>query len=317
MTQKDIFYNEIKELTPPDYHVLDNMEGITNPLLMEIDMLYRFADALSVKNANGYRAELIFAAIMGAAITLYFLYYDLSSSYLIIILLIVFLVYSYLFIKGTDLLNKHGRYLEYRVLAETLRIQFFISYAGIKVPVQEILPWIVLNDLKWIENVLSDLDLSQDVEKQHILEKWIYDQRDYHRNALESNEIKYKKKKRNQKYSLSLTIISYFLLFFLDVFLGHFISADFNMIHNMLKVIVGLGAVYTIFSVNYYGKLSLLNTILHHKRMINLYDKVESEIKDNNGVESEEIIISLAKECLIENGIWYSSFVDNKPEWVL
>ncbi len=90
-----------------------------------------------------------------------------------------------------------------------------------------------------------------------------------------------------------------------------------NIIRDGLKLIIGIGAAYTLYSVNYYGKMSLLNTILHHKRMIKLYDEVESEIIDNGGVESEEILLYLAEQCLIENAIWYSSLIDNKPEWVL
>lgn len=317
MVQEENFFDEIEKLTPPDYHVLENMENITNPLLMEIDMLYRFADALSIKNANFYRTQMGFIAFMGALIALYFLYYDLSSSYVILIVVVLSLIFLYLYIGGATLRDRHGRYLQYRVLAETLRIQFFLSFAGIKKPVKEILPWLVRKDISWIEEILNNLAFDEQVEKQPILEMWIIDQRDYHKDALEKNRNKRRKQKRNQKYSLILTIGSYFLLFLLDVLVAHFFVVDMNFIRDGLKLIIGIGAAYTLYSVNYYGKLSLLNTILHHERMIKLYDKVEGEIRDNGGVESEDILLYLAEQCLIENAVWYSSLIDNKPEWVL
>ncbi len=222
MVQEENFFDEIKKLTPPDYHVLENMENITNPLLMEIDMLYRFADDLSIKNASSYRTDMVFSAFMGALIALYFLYYDLSSSYVILIVVVLSLIFLYFFLHGSNLLDRHGRYLQYRVLAETLRIQFFLSFAGIKKPVKEILPWLVKKDISWIEEILNDLAFDEEVEKQPILEMWIINQRDYHKNALEENRNKHRKQKRNQKYSLILTIGSYFLLFILDVVIAHF-----------------------------------------------------------------------------------------------
>lgn len=50
----------------------------------------------------------------------------------------------------------------------------------------------------------------------------------------------------------------------------------------------------TLFTGSYYGKMSLLNSIDDHRRMVMLYEKSENEVLQNG--ESEEIIMELARE---------------------
>jgi hypothetical protein len=70
----------------------------------------------------------------------------------------------------------------------------------------------------------------------------------------------------------------------------------------------------TLFTGSYYGKMSLSNTIDDHRRMSSLYQKAEKDIMKNG--ESEELLISLAREYLIENSTWYSYQTKNKPDLV-
>lgn len=318
MNYEEIFKNEFKECSLPVDHVIDSIGDMDNPLLLKIDNLYGVCDALSIKNAKTYNNFIKWLAVIGTVIAFSFLFYDVTTEFWSISLCAVYMVILFIIKKSADRLDCHRKYLQYRVLAETFKVQFFTAFAGIKKPVKDMVPLIVKNDIPWIEVILSSLDLNQTPEKQPILKDWIVNQRDYHLNALKKNQRKFRKEEVYQKYSLILTIVTYFLLlvFEISVF-NHYVNWDVNLVRNLLKMIVGFGAAYTLFSSNYYGKMSLSDMINNNKRMILIYDEVESQIDKNNGVESEEIIMYLANECLIENSIWYSSQINNKPGWVL
>lgn len=318
MLEKERFEEEFNECGLPAGHVIDNIGNIDNHLLLEIDELYGIFDALSVKNAKTYHNFIKWLAIIGTVIAFSFLFYDMTTEFWSISLCALYMLILFVIKKSADKLDCHRKYLHYRVIAETFKVQFFTAFAGIKKPVKDMVPLIVKNDIPQIDELLSALDLNQTPEKSPIVKEWIVNQRDYHKNALEKNKRNYRREQVYQKYSLILTIIAYFLLLIFEISLfSHFMNWDADLIRSVLKMIVGFGAAYTLFSSNYYGKMSLSDMINNNKRMILIYDEIESEIDRNDGVESEEIVMYLANECLIENSMWYSSQINNKPGWVL
>ena len=85
-----------------------------------------------------------------------------------------------------------------------------------------------------------------------------------------------------------------------------------DMIRSILKIVIGTMSAITLFSGSYYGKMSLSNTIEDHRRMAILYQRAENEILQKG--ETEELIIFLARESLIENSTWYSYQNKNNPD---
>ena len=71
------------------------------------------------------------------------------------------------------------------------------------------------------------------------------------------------------------------------------------MVRMILKIVLGTMSAVSLFTGSYYGKMSLSNTIDNHKRMISLYEKAENDVLQS--YESEELLIFLAREFLIEN----------------
>ena len=86
-----------------------------------------------------------------------------------------------------------------------------------------------------------------------------------------------------------------------------------EMIRAILKIILGTMSAATLFTGSYYGKMSLSLTIEDHRRMAMLYEKAENKIVQNGGEESEDLILSLAHEFLIENSTWYAYQKKNQP----
>ena len=88
-----------------------------------------------------------------------------------------------------------------------------------------------------------------------------------------------------------------------------------DMIRSILKIVIGSMSAFTLFVGSYYGKMSLANEIEDHRRMSMLYEKAENEVMERG--ETNDLIISLAHEFLIENGIWYAYQSKNMPDLTL
>ena len=313
MNEKDIFFEDKKKCEIPPTHIMD---GITDSSLLKIDELYGAADILSIENAKKHNKILLLLSIIGTIITMTFLLYDEAEMHGLILACIIMIIFLFLTRRIADKLDCHRKYIEYRVLAETLRLQFFLSIAGVKQHVSDILPWFIKKGLPWIDELLLTLPISNIYERMPIIDCWIKDQKAYHDSALIKTENKKHRDKRTTKIVIVITIIAYIVTLLFEIFIYNASSSsiDANMVRAILKIIVGTMSAITLFTGSYYGKMSLSNTIDDHRRMSSLYQKAEKDIMKNG--ESEELLISLAREYLIENSTWYSYQTKNKPDLV-
>ncbi len=312
MNKKEIFYEDKKNCNTPFTHI---SSGIISSELTEIDELYGAADVLSIENAQKHNKILLLLSVIGTIITMAFLLYDEAELHGLIFACIIMIIFLFFTRRIADRLDCHRKYIEYRVLAETLRLQFFLSTAGVKRQVSELLPWFIKKALPWIEEILLTLPVVNS-KKEPILDCWIKNQKEYHEIALLKSQNRKRRDERTTKIVIAITIIAYIvtLLFEIFIYSTSSQSIDANVIRAILKIVVGTMSAITLFTSSYYGKMSLSNTIEDHKRMIALYTKAEENILEND--ESEDLIITLAREFLIENSAWYSYQTKNKPELV-
>ena len=80
----------------------------------------------------------------------------------------------------------------------------------------------------------------------------------------------------------------------------------------VIKVAMGTFSAATIFTSNYYGKLSLPNVIDDHLKLILLYEEAEHEIAEKG--ESEPLLVRIAEDELSENANWYAYQSKHEPE---
>ena len=313
MNKKEVFFRDKEECNEEFTHIT---RDITDPALKAIDELYGAADVLSIKNAVKHQRILLALSIIGTLITMGILLYDEAELHGLILACTVMILFLFYIRRKAHTLDCHRKYIEYRVLAETLRVQFFLSVAGVQKQVVDILPWFIRQGLPWIEDVLKSLPKMSRHERNPIINFWILDQRAYHNGALAKAENKKNRDNRTTRVVIAITIIAYLITLFFELFIftqnpG---NVDVNAVRAILKIIVGTMSAVTLFTSSYYGKLSLTYTINDHKRMIALYDNVEREIARKG--ETEEILVDLAREFLIENSTWYSYQTKNKPDLV-
>lgn len=312
MNQKEIF---LQELNNYKFSTASIVETEIEPALKEINRIYGVADSLSIKNGKKHRYILLLLSIGGTILTLMFLLYDELEFYGLIIACGVMVLCLLLLNFLTDKLDCHRKYLQYRILAEALRLQYFLSLAVVETRVVDILPWSLRKGIGWIEEILKSLPQTKIKNKHSILQCWIIDQRKYHERALAKTEIKNYRDKTISKMTTIITIGIYFVALIFELFVSNNEVVNINIIRMILKILLGTMSAITLFLGSYYGKMSLSNAIEDHKRMIELYKKAQEDVVVSG--ESEELILSLAREFLNENSAWYSYQQKNRANIVV
>lgn len=312
--EKEAFFADRESCRLPLTHITD---GAADPALDETDALFGAADVLSVKNAEKHRRILLALSAAGTLLTLAFLLYDEAEWHGLILACGVMILCLVLIRRLSARLDCHRRYLQYRVLAECLRVQYFLSLAGTGTRAADMLPWSVRRGIPWVEEILTELPLPEPEEKRPVLDCWIRDQKRYHEKALKRTESREKKDGRAAKAVLAVTLAAYVaaLVFELVLLRRDPGAANADTVRAVLKIVLGTMSAVTLFTGSYYGKMSLSNVIDDHKRMISLYETAEERILRDG--ESEELLLFLARECLNENSTWYAYQSKNKPDLVI
>ena len=312
INEKETFFRDREGCRLPLTHVT---EGEFGSALKETDALFGAADVLSVANAEKHRRILLALSAAGTLLTLAFLLYDEAEWHGLILACGVMILCLAIIRRLSARLDCHRRYLQYRVLAESLRVQFFLSLAGAGTRAADILPWSVRRGIPWIEEILRELPAQEPGEKRSVLECWIRDQKRYHEKALRKTESKDKRDGRTAKAVLAVTLAAYVAALAFELAAFRRGAANADTVRAVLKIVLGTMSAVTLFTGSYYGKMSLSNVIDDHKRMISLYETAEEQILRDG--ESEELLLFLARECLNENSTWYAYQSKNKPDMVI
>ena len=154
MNEKELFYQDKETCGILPTHI---MAGVTASPLKEIDELYGAADVLSVQNAKKHSRILLGLSATGTLLTFAFLLYDEAEMHGLILACGVLILFLFFLQRFADRLDSHRKYLQYRVLAESLRVQFFLSFAGMKTKISDLLPWSIRKGIPWIQEILEEL----------------------------------------------------------------------------------------------------------------------------------------------------------------
>ncbi len=304
---------ELNAYKGPTDKIIPNAD---TPDIKIINDLFGAADAISLQFGKRYRRQLWIMAFVGTLLAAFFLLYSEINLYGMILLCGAMLLIMQMLARQAKKSECHRKYLRYRVLAETLRVQCFLRMSGAKQDAGDLLPWPLRIGIPWLKDVLDEIPSRRD-SKQSVLDVWIRSQHDYHARALKRTE---KKDSRDQMVTLIVrlvTLIMYLAAVVLELCVfSHLATSDAVGIGRaVLKFLLGTMSAVTLFTGTYYGRMSLPDVIDDHKRMLALYEHAENEIIENG--EREELLISLARECLNENASWYAYQSKNEPSLTL
>ena len=291
----------------------------SDPILERIETISRTAGKLSRQYARLYRRVLALLAVASALLTFAFLMYDEAQAIWMILVCGMMLLSAWACQRYAVRSDCHRRYIEYRVLAECLRVQTYLRYAGSRVQASELLSWTQQEETAWILDALCALTIGNAAGETHDIRScWVEAQRDYHRQACKSAGKKLSASDRTVRSALILSVglyllgVGYELLYGGLIFRPALIVADVELWRTVLKILMGTISAVTLFVANFYGRLSLPRTLSDHQKMERFYTKMTAEMEKHG--QTETLLSVLAREELTENGNWCSYQRDNKPD---
>jgi hypothetical protein len=290
-----------------------------DPLLDSIESVYQRADKLSLRYAKIYRRILVLLALVSTLITMCFLLYDEANMHGLIIVCGLALLSAWVLQKIAKRSSCHRRYLEYRVLAESLRAQGFLRYAGVRRETITLLPWSQQEETPWIGMAIIALCVGEAPARGHnILACWPEDQRNYHLKAKGKTDKKLQTNSRIVNVLLFVSIVLYAAALVFELRFGGLL-ARFTAIPSAeswrtgLKLVLGTISAVTLFLSSYFGKLSLSRGAEDHVKMAAFYQRIIDRLTLYG--QDEPTLLLLAREELIENGNWCSYQWDNTPDF--
>lgn len=275
---------------------------------------YDAANSLSVSAATQYRQLLKLLAVFGTGIAVCFLLYDELSFFGAIfacglLLALIYLIRKYIFRKR---LQKN--FLEYRVLAELIRVQAYISYAGSPLDTSKLYTLSLKKQIPWVCKAVPVLYYGEASAPHDISDVWLRNQRDYHLHAGKKSGIKLKKQDAVSKAALSLSLLIYVLAIVFEIFVKNkMATGTASTIRTIIGLCLGSFSAAALFIGSYYGKQSVSRQNADNEKMAAFF---ESSLKKHELYgQTEEFLEDCAREEIIENANWFITMSENTPDF--
>ena len=148
-------FNRLAEKTPQAEQELLPDPDPGDPILGRMLAVYGAASTLTGKNARQYRLTLAALAVASALIAMAFLLYDEAEAIGLILVIGLLLLLSWLLQRLAGRSACLRRYIEYRVLAECLRVGIYLRHAGSGIRVENLLSWTQQTETAWVLDALK------------------------------------------------------------------------------------------------------------------------------------------------------------------
>jgi len=292
------------------------------------------ADALALCYQGKRNAAIRNLSLIALGLVFFFLLYDEVSVYLSLVLYGLLLIPAFLIHRSSKKGMWHERYMRYRALAETLRVQMYLRAAGGAGRVR-IAEWRRERVLDFVQGAVlpflvppcagaGGLDAVQ--------KSWIDGQLSYHRY---SRQKKGRRRLVNESASLRLmaaALVFYLVALFCEGFLHNNMGnvlLDFSFVpispgaaltmSALFKLILGLLFAAAAVLSNYYGKQSLSEQIANDEKMERLFALAKDALASHAGdtAFAHALLRSLADAHIEETVSWYHFHSKNAPELLI
>ncbi len=311
-------FNRLATALPDEDRRLLPEDCADDPALRRMEKLYLASSALSRAAAKTYRHILAAIAVISSLLTMAFLLYDEAQALWMILVCGAMLAGAFCLSRQAVKLDCHRRYLEFRALAECLRVQSFLRFAGSAVDACTLLSWTQQEETAWIMDALCVLTIGERAEKaRDIASCWVEEQRSYHRRAARKVRRESEVSDLVVRVALILSISLYVLAVLFELLCGGLIFppaikvASAEGWRTFLKIALGSISAVTLFTANYFGRLSIPRRCSDHSKMERFFGKIAVQLQLQG--QTDELLTALAREELTENGNWCSYQRDNTP----
>lgn len=305
---------------------------------------YSKADELSFnKNQKYYNLFILLVAILGTFVAFAFMLYDDASlTFMILPCALAVCVLLWLIWRGRRM-DYQTKYIEYRAFAEAFRIQFYMSMCLketlVLSNVCRLYSWTQKVDSAWIYKALqavAAINASEalDIQTSRIIDVWIGNSNEP-KGQLRYHSEKLKKNKRislnYDKLTLILNIVTiaiYAFIFVIEI-VNHILDvAEISWFwegeiveglswRSVGIIVMGTATAASLLFTSYFGKLSFGRKAEDNLKMSMFYTSAYArweEAKLRPAADIAKFVREIAREEIVENGIWCSYARDNHLE---
>ena len=380
-----------KESSPDDKYLIGKVEYENGgERLKRIHDCCKISSNLSQKEKKSFFTSVKLLGLCGFIFLILLLFYDQIYSLAVFVFCFVamfFILWIYPIIKNKrvdirkrfkkeerDKYDEHSKFIEYRALSESLRVQYYLTaYAQDKI-VTEFFSWSHKCEISWIVKAVKVLLIGKEVKlwdipsvqtayskitvkcinygggvagtlekfEDKLFRKWIGSSKywadynhngqiGYHLKNIEKQKRRIKKRDKVNGFVAKGTVVLYSILFILEIIsiLSGYPDLSVNLfwqitIRGLFKGLIAIMAATTFYASYYYDKLSMDRNLNDSQNICTLYvsayDKVDEifSISSNSTInqiyanktvqvkraEFQKIIDELAREEILENGMW-------------
>lgn len=215
----------------------------------------------------------------------------------------------------------HENYIRYRMLAESLRVQTYMTAMGVHQNMADCYVWSQKQQTLWIRAAIGALtagNVGSHIPADKLCATWVESQLAYHKSA-------YRKNHRKDRLCGGITtamLCCLVILFAAVLVLEYGFPAIMEVqmlgiiLRGWLKILwSGISAV-TLFVSSYYGQLSYSRKSDDNAVMEKLFAEASRKCRSGK-YDSKEVLRQLAREEIIENGNWASYCMENTPSFNL
>jgi len=285
------------ELEPADRKILD---------------IYGFADTMAIHYRRVAHRTLIAILLLAAGMALAFEAYAhfIVTRYALALYPALFLTISGLYFWHRKI-NAHGKYLDYRALAEGLRVQLLWRLAGVPLDVSSNYLRKQNDELQWIREGLRAVNTvpsTRTLPNISMLRQWIDDQRNYFTRTAHRQNERLERLERYSGWLYGAGLLASVLVIALWNFLEHT-----GELHHVLIVFMGFTPVVAALWIKYAESTGLQAQCKQYARFATIFNRARKHLEtlEQQVPEGQErhkrityLIRELGKEALIENGDW-------------
>ena len=272
------------------------------------------ANILAVEYREKYRNAMWWVAVCNVAAVLLFMLYDVFEIRWATILTLIAVAASFVLQaltggKGTNYLNK---YIDYRALAETNRVQAFLTDAGSSRIAADFYTVFQKNMLPWVEQAARAAvpggTGKTGADSDTLRRRWCLGQYAYHRNALKRDVSRLEKQELFTRSAAVISAAIYLALMAVEYVLNRGTGSSTDIIR-ILKVVLAFATAVSVFASDFYAGQKLDWKCSDSERMADLYAKADAEWQrlDEEGSSKEDLVLMLARAEIVENGNWVAS----------
>ncbi len=296
--------------------ISEKMVDILKPGLKQLDDVFRAADFLAMH----YQKRVIMAlrsiySIAGLAGLSFIIYADTSDADGMIYPYLGFIGISVAVFFIAERRAWHRRYLDYRVLAEGLRVQFFWAVAGVRTPKRTKYShdnFLQKQDIElgWIRNVMRvsgrRIDVGDDELTEegvaYALDEWVGDettgQMGYFKRKAKERTVQHNRTAMLGRWSLWSGLA---IAVFLAIFQGGLIESYRNLLIALMGFLPLAGALREAYA----NKKADHELIKQYNFMYRIFSKAKRQLDDApDDVERRLIFRALGQAALDENAEW-------------